>query len=170
MRRRRNGRSFIWKDPDGKNDFASEPKKTPDVRDYVPVYEGEEAGFKDEKPAKPQGNRKIRYYRNPMGLPDISSVPKRIPWGWIMSPSMKATRRMAPLSKSPPANCSEQACDRSPFPAPFDDVDPGPWRSPSRRTPPNGRRAALRCLSSKDWSTSQRAAIVRKGEPLMRAL
>ena len=63
---------LYWKDPDGKNDFASEPKKTPDGRDYVPVYEGEEAGFKDEKPAKPQGNRKILYYRNPMGLPDVS--------------------------------------------------------------------------------------------------
>ena len=69
--------ALYWKDPDGKNDFASEPKKTPDGRDYVPVYEREEAGFKDEKPAKPPGNRKILYYRNPMGLPDVSSVPKK---------------------------------------------------------------------------------------------
>ena len=41
------------------------------------MYEDEEAGFKDEKPAKPQGNRKILYYRNPMGLPDVSSAPKK---------------------------------------------------------------------------------------------
>ena len=68
---------LYWKDPDGKNDFSSEPKKTPDGRDYVPVYEDEEAGFKNEKPAKPQGNRKILYYRNPMGLPDISQAPKK---------------------------------------------------------------------------------------------
>ena len=68
---------LYWKDPDGKNDFSPEPKKTPDGRDYLPVYEDEEAGFKDEKPAKPQGNRKILYYRNPMGLPDVSPVPKK---------------------------------------------------------------------------------------------
>jgi Cu(I)/Ag(I) efflux system membrane fusion protein len=68
---------LYWKDPDGKNAFASEPKKTPDGRDYLPVYEDEEAGFKDEKPAKPQDARKILYYRNPMGLPDISQAPKK---------------------------------------------------------------------------------------------
>jgi membrane fusion protein, copper/silver efflux system len=68
---------LYWKDPDAKNDFSTEPKKTPDGRDYLPVYEDEETGFKDEKPAKPQGNRKILYYRNPMGLPDISQVPKK---------------------------------------------------------------------------------------------
>jgi Cu(I)/Ag(I) efflux system membrane fusion protein len=68
---------LYWKDPDGKNDFSTGPKKTPDGRDYLPVYEDEEAGFKDEKPAKPQGNRKILYYRNPMGLPDISQAPKK---------------------------------------------------------------------------------------------
>lgn len=66
-----------WKDPDEKNDFSSEPKKTPDGRDYVPVYEDEETGFKDEKPAKPQRTGKILYYRNPMGLPDISPMPKK---------------------------------------------------------------------------------------------
>ncbi|MGA9549610.1 MAG: efflux RND transporter periplasmic adaptor subunit, partial [Rhodomicrobium sp.] len=54
--------------------------------DYVPVYEGEEAGFKDEKPAKPQGNRKILYYRNPMGLPDVSSTPKKDSMGMDYAP------------------------------------------------------------------------------------
>ncbi len=68
---------LYWKDPDGKNDFSTEPKKTPDGRDYLPIYEDEEAGFKDEKPGKPQGARKILYYRNPMGLPDISQAPKK---------------------------------------------------------------------------------------------
>jgi membrane fusion protein, copper/silver efflux system len=68
---------LYWEAPDGKNDFSTEPKKTPDGRDYLPVYEDEEAGFKDEKQAKPQGARKILYYRNPMGLPDISQAPKK---------------------------------------------------------------------------------------------
>ena len=68
---------LYWKDPDGKNDFSPEPKKTPDGRDYLPVYEDEETGFKDEKPAKPQRTGKILYYRNPMGLSDVSPVPKK---------------------------------------------------------------------------------------------
>jgi Cu(I)/Ag(I) efflux system membrane fusion protein len=72
------GRTVLyWKDPDGKNDFSPERKKTADGRDYLPVYENEEAGFKDAKPAKPQAGRKILYYRNPMGLADVSPVPKK---------------------------------------------------------------------------------------------
>jgi Cu(I)/Ag(I) efflux system membrane fusion protein len=72
------GRTVLyWKDPHGKSDFSPGPKKTADGRDYVPVYEDEEAGFKDVKPAKPQPGRKIRYYRNPMGLADVSPVPKK---------------------------------------------------------------------------------------------
>ncbi len=68
---------LYWKDPDGKNDFSPEPKQTADGRDYLPVYEEEEAGFKDSKPVKQQSGRKVRYYRNPMGLPDVSSAPKK---------------------------------------------------------------------------------------------
>ena len=87
---------LYWKDPDEKNDFSTEPKKTPDGRDYLPVYEDEEAGFKNEKPAKPQGARRLLYYRNPMGLPDISQAPKKgTRWGWITSLSMRVRRKTA---------------------------------------------------------------------------
>jgi len=68
---------LYWKDPAGKNGFSPEPRKTADGRDYVPVYEDEEAGFKEAKMAKPQNGRKILYYRNPMGLADVSPVPKK---------------------------------------------------------------------------------------------
>ncbi|KAI95396.1 cation transporter [Rhodomicrobium udaipurense JA643] len=72
------GREVLyWRDPDGKNDFSPAPKKTPDGRAYLPVYEDQEASFQGAKPAKPQGGRKILYYRNPMGLPDVSSAPKK---------------------------------------------------------------------------------------------
>ena len=82
---------LYWKDPDGKNDFSSEPKKTPDGRDYVPVYEDQEAGLTDKKPAEPlRMTGKILYYRNPMGLPDVSPAPKKTSWGWTMSLSMRA--------------------------------------------------------------------------------
>jgi membrane fusion protein, copper/silver efflux system len=68
---------LYWKDPDGKNDFSPGGKQTADGREYVPVYEDEEAGFKDAKPAAAKSGKKILYYRNPMGLADVSPVPKK---------------------------------------------------------------------------------------------
>lgn len=73
---------LYWQHPDGQADFSAEPKKTPDGRDYLPVYEDQEADFKAAKPAAAKkGDRKILYYRNPMGLPDTSPVPKKDPMG-----------------------------------------------------------------------------------------
>jgi len=68
---------LYYKDPDGKNDFSPQPKKTKDGRAYLPVHDEEEATFKAAEPKKPKGTGKILYYRNPMGLPDISQVPKK---------------------------------------------------------------------------------------------
>jgi membrane fusion protein, copper/silver efflux system len=68
---------LYWKDPDGKNDFSPDAKKTADGRDYLPVYADQEADFAGVKPAKPKGNAKLLYYRNPMGLADTSAVPKK---------------------------------------------------------------------------------------------
>jgi membrane fusion protein, copper/silver efflux system len=70
---------LYWKHPDGTSDFSPTPKKTPDGRDYLPVFEDQEADFNDAKP-KPAAEAKkgrLLYYRNPMGLPDISPVPKK---------------------------------------------------------------------------------------------
>jgi Cu(I)/Ag(I) efflux system membrane fusion protein len=75
---------LYWKHPDGSADFSPTPKKTRDGRDYVPVYEDQEADFKDSKmkPAADAKNGKtakgkLLYYRNPMGLPDTSPVPRK---------------------------------------------------------------------------------------------
>jgi membrane fusion protein, copper/silver efflux system len=77
------GPVVYYRDPDGKPIYSVEPKKTEDGRDYLPVRAGEDMSF-DEKPAAPaagtggsEGEKKIRYYRNPMGLPDTSPVPKK---------------------------------------------------------------------------------------------
>jgi len=75
-------RVLYWKHPDNETDFAAEPKKTGDGRAYVPVYDDQEADFAQAKPkAPPQGTggaqKKLLYYRNPMGLPDTSPVPKK---------------------------------------------------------------------------------------------
>ena len=51
---------LYWKHPDGDADFSPAPKKTADGRDYVPVYEDQEADFKDSQPkraAKAEGRQ-----------------------------------------------------------------------------------------------------------------
>jgi membrane fusion protein, copper/silver efflux system len=73
------GPVLYYQDPDGKPLYSAEPAQTPDGRPYRPVRAGE-----GDTPAKaasgaapPLGGRKLRYYRNPMGLPDISPTPKK---------------------------------------------------------------------------------------------
>jgi Cu(I)/Ag(I) efflux system membrane fusion protein len=71
-----------YRDPDGRDDYSAEPKKTADGRDYLPVYTDEDTSF-ESKPepasesAAKNGAKKLLYYRNPMGLPDTSPVPKK---------------------------------------------------------------------------------------------
>jgi membrane fusion protein, copper/silver efflux system len=75
---------LYYKDPTGKPDFSPEPKKDTEGRDYVPVYAEEEAAAVPAPatpPPAPHDKGKILYYRNPMGLPDTSPVPKKDPMG-----------------------------------------------------------------------------------------
>jgi Cu(I)/Ag(I) efflux system membrane fusion protein len=73
---------IYYRDPSGAPYWSATPKKDKDGRDYLPVYEDEVpafgAGGEIKKSAlKAAGPRKILYYRNPMGLPDTSPVPKK---------------------------------------------------------------------------------------------
>jgi membrane fusion protein, copper/silver efflux system len=73
---------LYYQDPSGKPDYSPTPKKDAEGRDYVPVYD-EPGAAPASTPASPTsaaapgGERKIIYYRNPMGLPDTSPVPKK---------------------------------------------------------------------------------------------
>jgi membrane fusion protein, copper/silver efflux system len=73
---------LYYQHPSGKPDYSPVPKKDAEGRDYVPVYD--ESGAATASPSAPaapaaslSGERKILYYRNPMGLPDTSPVPKK---------------------------------------------------------------------------------------------
>jgi membrane fusion protein, copper/silver efflux system len=69
---------LYYQDPSGKPDYSPTPKKDAEGRDYVPVYdEPGEAPATPSPAAAPDRERKILYYRNPMGLPDTSPVPKK---------------------------------------------------------------------------------------------
>jgi Cu(I)/Ag(I) efflux system membrane fusion protein len=74
-------RALYFRDPDNASDYSQTAKKNAVGRDYLPVCDEEEPSF-DPKPKAPPatangGARKILYYRNPMGLPDISPIPKK---------------------------------------------------------------------------------------------
>src|SRR5262245_1137619 len=77
---------IYYRDPSGAPYWSAEPKKDANGRDYLPVYEDEEPTFGPggvlQKPTRQAGGRRrILYYRNPMGLPDTSPVPKKDPMG-----------------------------------------------------------------------------------------
>ena len=73
------GHIIYHRDPSGKPLYSLTPKTAPDGKAYVPVYASEDIAFDAPKQlaqADAQG-REIIHYRNPMGLPDISPVPKK---------------------------------------------------------------------------------------------
>ena len=72
---------IYYQDPDGRPFYSLTPRKTMDGRDYRAVPAGADLSFDDEPAAVPgpatTAERKIKYYRNPMGLADTSPVPKK---------------------------------------------------------------------------------------------
>lgn len=78
------GATIYFQDPDGRPFYSLAPKKTPDGRDWrgVPAsadvsFDAPEEAPTEAKPAEAKAERKIKYYRNPMGLPDTSPAPKK---------------------------------------------------------------------------------------------
>ena len=76
------GRAPIYyQDPDGKPFYSLTPKKTSGGRDFRAIPAGADVSFdeptQDATPSSSTTERKIKYYRNPMGLPDTSPVPKK---------------------------------------------------------------------------------------------
>ncbi|QWG14128.1 efflux RND transporter periplasmic adaptor subunit [Bradyrhizobium sediminis] len=72
---------IYYQDPDGRPLYSLTPKKSPDGRDYRAVPASADLSFEDEPAAAPaaaaSADRKIKYYRNPMGLADTSPAPKK---------------------------------------------------------------------------------------------
>ncbi|WP_149536688.1 efflux RND transporter periplasmic adaptor subunit [Siccirubricoccus phaeus] len=70
---------LYYQDPSGRPEYSATPTKAADGRDFVPVYEdpGAPSQSAAPAPASPGGRGRILYYRNPMGLPDTSPVPKK---------------------------------------------------------------------------------------------
>ncbi len=74
------GRTILYyRDPGGAPSWSATPRKDASGRDYLPVFDDEEISFNPRAPraAAEAGSRRILYYRNPMGLADISPTPKK---------------------------------------------------------------------------------------------
>jgi Cu(I)/Ag(I) efflux system membrane fusion protein len=75
------GPIIYYRDPDGLPDYSLTSKKTPSGKEYVAVRSSEDVNFEEKAPeqvATKGGERgRVRFYRNPMGLPDTSPTPKK---------------------------------------------------------------------------------------------
>ena len=93
---------LYYQDPDGKPDYSPVPKKTADGRDYVAVYEDQGApAAAPLQPTKPAGKGRILYYRNPMGLPDTSPVPKKDSMGMDYIPVYEGEAEQGVVTVAP---------------------------------------------------------------------
>jgi Cu(I)/Ag(I) efflux system membrane fusion protein len=73
-----NGAPIYYQDPDGRPFYSLMPTKTPGGRDYRGVPASADISFEEASaPEATPADRKIKYYRNPMGLPDTSPTPKK---------------------------------------------------------------------------------------------
>jgi len=95
---------IYYRDPDGKPFYSAEPKSTPDGRPWRPVHADQDISFDADGTIKPKavaasGSREILYYRNPMGLPDISKVPKKDPMGMDYIPVYEGEAEDGPTVK-----------------------------------------------------------------------
>jgi Cu(I)/Ag(I) efflux system membrane fusion protein len=70
---------IYYQDPDGKPLYSLSPMKTLDGRAYRAVPASADVTFDEAsgKDAAASASRKIKYFRNPMGLPDSSPTPKK---------------------------------------------------------------------------------------------
>ena len=70
---------LYYRDPSGAPYWSATPKKDDKGRDYLPVYDDEPSSAASKPAARSSsaGSKWMRYYRNPMGVPDTSPVPKK---------------------------------------------------------------------------------------------
>ncbi|MBN8980961.1 MAG: efflux RND transporter periplasmic adaptor subunit [Rhizobiales bacterium] len=79
------GDPIYFQDPNGRPVYSATPKRTAEGIDFRPVFASEErlsfqfadADDQSGAPATKPADRKIKFYRNPMGLADTSPVPKK---------------------------------------------------------------------------------------------
>jgi Cu(I)/Ag(I) efflux system membrane fusion protein len=169
------GAPIYYQDPDGKPFYSLTPKKTEDGRDYRPVPPIADVSFDD--PAQETtgteavdvegGDRKIKYYRNPMGLSDTSPSPKKDSMGMDYIPVYEDEDTDDGSIKLPPGKIqrtgvqSERAVSR---------VIRTAVRAPGT-IQLDERRVSVISMRAESWvqkvSNVTTGSAVKKGQPLM---
>jgi len=103
---------LYYKHPMGEPDFSPSPKQDSMGMDYIPDSEGDEGGGANSASAPPeQGSAgKVQYYRNPMGLPETSPVPRKDSMGMDYIPVSRVTTTMPGPSRSLWQRCRDLVC------------------------------------------------------------
>ena len=76
---RASGPVIYYRDPTGNPLYSLKPKSTADGQPYVAVHASEDVAFEKAEPSpkRTTSENKVKFYRNPMGLPDTSPTPKK---------------------------------------------------------------------------------------------
>jgi Cu(I)/Ag(I) efflux system membrane fusion protein len=103
------GAVIYYRHPDGQPQFSATPKNA-DGRPFVAVHASEDVNFADAAAPRPvetettssataPAKGKLLYYRNPMGLPDTSKVPKKDSMGMDYIPVFEGDQGDASMVK-----------------------------------------------------------------------
>jgi Cu(I)/Ag(I) efflux system membrane fusion protein len=164
------GPIIYYRDPDGPF-FSIAPKKNEAGKAYIAVRASEDVSLEDKPPtaeANQASGRRIRYYRNPMGLPDTSPVPKKDAMGMDYVPvyedeSQDASTVTLSLGKVQKTGVRSEPVERRTVTVPI---------RASGRVDFDPRRTAVVSLRFEGFIESvEKVAegdFVRKGQPLMR--
>ena len=160
--------ALYYRDPSGAPAWSAGPKKDSQGRDYLPVYEDDsESEPPKGKPQRADASRKILYYRNPMGLPDTSPVPKKDPMGMDYVPVYEGDEtddgsiRLSP-GKIQRTGVKSEAVERRIVSVPV--KAPGTIQLDERRVSVIAMRAESFVQKVADVTTGTR---VKAGQPLM---
>lgn len=161
--------AIYYQDPDGKPFYSLTPKKTTDGRDYRAIPAGADISFDDpaEVAAAPPADRKIKYYRNPMGLPDVSPTPKKDSMGMDYIPVYEGDDSDDGSVKVSPGKIQRTGVRSEPAALrPIRTVvrAPGAIQLDERRVSVIAMRAETYLQSVADVTTG---TFVKKGQPLM---
>lgn len=163
------GEIVYYRDPEGKPDYSLTPKATSDGRDYRPVRASEDVNFEtvEDEPVAP-AVRKIKFYRNPMGLPDTSPMPKKDSMGMNYIPVYEGEDSDDGSIKLSPGKLQRTGVKSAPA---MSRVIGTMIKAPGT-IQLDERRIAVVSMRSETWvervEDVTTGTFVRKGQPLMR--
>jgi membrane fusion protein, copper/silver efflux system len=166
------GPVIYYQDPDGKPVYSADPAQTPDGRPYRAIRASEDVRF--DPPEKlsgavpAPGAKRVRYYRNPMGLPDVSRTPKKDSMGMDYIPVYEGDDEDGPTVKITPGKVQRLGVKTETAKR---HIVSQPVRAPGTIQLDEGRVAVISLRTESFIDTVENVTtgtMVREGQPLMR--